>query len=223
MKHSNGFLLHYIYTCYLFTNSTQNSKMINSKSFSTGIHTQFYLPSNSFNPSPSRNLSFNSKNPLLSIRKTPDRLSNASATDCVYTQSDAETLYDLLGVPKSGTPSEIKRAYKQMALKYHPDVSPPDQVDEYTTMFIRVQEAYETLSDPGSRAVYDCNLAKGLHLAFNVKKGSRIEPRSEEMARWKQSWEVQVEELKRRSTAETERMGPGGRMSWAARIRKQRD
>ncbi|KAI3829850.1 hypothetical protein L1987_03979 [Smallanthus sonchifolius] len=186
--------------------------MMNSKSFSSTIQTQFYQPTNSyvksFTPSPSRHVSFNfRKNPLISIRKTP----NAAAA--ATTPSPEETLYDLLGISQSGTLSEIKRAYKQMALKYHPDVSPPDQVHEYTTRFIRVQEAYETLSDPVSRALYDCDLAKGLHLVFSAKKGSRFE------ARWKQSWEVQVEELKRRNT---ERVGQEGRMSWAARIRKQR-
>ncbi|KAI3682584.1 hypothetical protein L1987_82658 [Smallanthus sonchifolius] len=162
------------------------------------------MNSMSLSPSPSRHLSSNFiKNSSISITKTP----NAAATNGVYTPSE-ETLYDLLGISQSGTPSEIKRAYKQMALKYHPDVSPPDEVHEYTTRFIRVQEAYETLSDPESRAMYDCDLGK---------KGSRPFE-----APWKQSWEVQVEELKRRSTVEMEGEGHGGRMSWAARIRKQR-
>jgi hypothetical protein len=43
---------------------------------------------------------------------------------------------------------EIKQAYKQLARKYHPNVSPPGRVDEYTKRFILVQEAYEILSDP---------------------------------------------------------------------------
>ncbi|KAI3682585.1 hypothetical protein L1987_82660 [Smallanthus sonchifolius] len=157
--------------------------MMNSNSLSTTIQTQLYLPTNFFTPSQSRHLSFNfRKNPLMSITKTH----NAAATNGVYTPSPEETLYDLLGISQSGTPSEIKRAYKQMALKYHPDVLPPDHDHEYTTRFIRVQEAYQTLSDPESRAMYDCDLGK---------KGE---------APWKQSWEVQVEELKQRST---ERVG----------------
>ncbi|KAK1428498.1 hypothetical protein QVD17_17333 [Tagetes erecta] len=194
--------------------------MLNSKSISTSIQTQFNQPSNSslkntFNQSPSPHLSFNSKTSFISIKKTHNQLNtaaSASATSSgIYTTFTQETLYDLLGISQGGTLCDIKRGYKQMALKYHPDVSPPGQVDEYTVRFIRVQEAYETLSDPETRAVYDCNLAKGLHLAFSVMKGSK------EMGRWRPSWEVQVEELKRRST-----VGYGGRMTWAARVRKQR-
>lgn len=78
--------------------------------------------------------------------------------------------YDLLGIPKSGSLTEIKRAYKQLARKYHPDVSPPDRVEEYTNRFIRLHEAYETLSDPSRRAMYDRDMARGLHLTFKARK-----------------------------------------------------
>ncbi|CAA3002422.1 Hypothetical predicted protein [Olea europaea subsp. europaea] len=74
--------------------------------------------------------------------------------------SDPATLYDLLGIPETGTLLEIKQAYKQLARKYHPDVSPHDRVEEYTKMFIRVQEAYETLSDPRRRALYDRDMLR---------------------------------------------------------------
>lgn len=78
----------------------------------------------------------------------------------------AVNFYDLLGIPESGSLPEIKQAYKQLARKYHPDVSPPDRVEEYTKRFIQVQEAYETLSDPRRRAMYDTDMARGLNLAF---------------------------------------------------------
>ncbi|RWW77653.1 hypothetical protein BHE74_00014173 [Ensete ventricosum] len=80
------------------------------------------------------------------------------------------SFYEMLGIPESGSFDDIKRAYKQMALKYHPDVSPPDLADEYTRRFIEVQEAYETLSDPRLRALYDRDLARGLHLAFSARR-----------------------------------------------------
>lgn len=80
------------------------------------------------------------------------------------------TFYDLLGIPQNVSLIEIKQAYKQLARKYHPDVSPPDLVDEYTHRFIRVQEAYEVLSDPRTRAIYDRDMARGLHLAFSARK-----------------------------------------------------
>lgn len=80
------------------------------------------------------------------------------------------SFYELLGITETGTLLEIKQAYKQLARKYHPDVSPPDRVEEYTERFIRVQEAYETLSDPRSRALYDKDLAMGIHLAFSARR-----------------------------------------------------
>ncbi|KAF2288914.1 hypothetical protein GH714_022764 [Hevea brasiliensis] len=80
------------------------------------------------------------------------------------------SFYELLGIPESGTLIEIKQAYKKVARKYHPDVSPPDRVEEYTQRFIRVQEAYETLSDPRRRALYDRDMARGLHLAFSARR-----------------------------------------------------
>ncbi|CAI9771156.1 unnamed protein product [Fraxinus pennsylvanica] len=62
-----------------------------------------------------------------------------------------------------------------MARKYHPDVSPPGRMEEYTQRFIQVHEAYETLSDPGRRASYDLDMAKGLHLAFSTKRHSKFD------------------------------------------------
>lgn len=80
------------------------------------------------------------------------------------------SFYDLLGIPETGSLLEIKQAYKQLARKYHPDVSPPDRVEEYTQRFIRVQEAYETLSDPRMRELYDRDMANGVHLAFTARR-----------------------------------------------------
>ncbi|CAA3007377.1 Hypothetical predicted protein [Olea europaea subsp. europaea] len=85
------------------------------------------------------------------------------------------SFYDLLGISETGTQLEIKQAYKQQARKYHPDVSPPDKVQEYTERFIRVQEAYETLSDPRRRALYDSDMAKGLHLAFSARGRNKLD------------------------------------------------
>lgn len=82
------------------------------------------------------------------------------------------SFYELLGIPESGSLTDIKHAYKQLARKYHPDVSPPGRVDEYTKRFIQVNEAYETLSDPTRRAMYDRDMARGIHLAFSARKRS---------------------------------------------------
>lgn len=98
----------------------------------------------------------------------------ATINDALVTEEAAAaaglTFYQLLGIPESGSLVEIKQAYKQLARKYHPDVSPPGRVEEYTKRFILVQEAYEILSDPRSRALYDRDMAKGLHLAFSARR-----------------------------------------------------
>ncbi|XP_044469569.1 chaperone protein dnaJ 20, chloroplastic-like [Mangifera indica] len=50
---------------------------------------------------------------------------------------------------------EIKKAYRRMALLYHPDVCPSLAKEESTERFVELQQAYKTLSDPVSRTMYD--------------------------------------------------------------------
>jgi molecular chaperone DnaJ len=61
--------------------------------------------------------------------------------------------YDILGVGKESTPSEIKKAYRKKALKYHPDKNQGDT--EAESMFKEAAEAYETLSNKDKREQYD--------------------------------------------------------------------
>lgn len=61
--------------------------------------------------------------------------------------------YNILGVPRTATPDELKRAFRALALKYHPDRN-PDDVDA-PRRFREIVEAYEALSDPEERARYD--------------------------------------------------------------------
>ncbi|XVE81262.1 hypothetical protein DITRI_Ditri15bG0049400 [Diplodiscus trichospermus] len=129
------------------------------------------------------------------------------------------SFYELLGIPETGTLSEIKHAYKQLARKYHPDVSPADRVEEYTERFIRVQEAYETLSDPRRRALYDRDLASGLHFAFSARRRYQYDEELEARTDWRNQWQSQLSELKRRSM----NRDSSGNMSWGARMRRQRD
>nr|GMD77796.1 chaperone protein DnaJ 20, chloroplastic-like [Ipomoea batatas] len=133
--------------------------------------------------------------------------------------AEPKSFYDLLGIPETGSLLEIKQAYKQLARKYHPDVSPPDRVEEYTQRFIQVQEAYETLSDPRRRALYDSDMAKGLHFAFSARRRCQSDEYMEEKSEWKGRWQSQLSELKRRSMHKDS----GDNLSWGARMRRQRN
>ncbi len=61
--------------------------------------------------------------------------------------------YDILGISKSASASEIKKAYRKKAIEFHPDKNPGDATAEEN--FKKAAEAYETLSDPQKKARYD--------------------------------------------------------------------
>src|SRR5512139_2293936 len=67
--------------------------------------------------------------------------------------ANQEDYYAILGVPRNAKEPEIKRAYRRMARKNHPDVNPGDKSAE--ERFKKIQEAYDVLSDDKKRAIYD--------------------------------------------------------------------
>ena len=67
--------------------------------------------------------------------------------------TDFKDYYAILGVNKSANADEIKKAYRKLARKYHPDMNPGDKAAE--ARFKEVNEAYEVLSDTDKRQKYD--------------------------------------------------------------------
>lgn len=74
--------------------------------------------------------------------------------------------YEIIGVPRGATAEDIKRAYRRLARKYHPDVSKEPKAEE---RFKELGEAYEVLKDPVKRAAYD-------RLGANWKAGQDFRP-----------------------------------------------
>src|SRR5258707_13800698 len=61
--------------------------------------------------------------------------------------------YELLGVPRKAGAKDIRAAFRKLARKYHPDLNPGDKSAE--ERFKQLQEAYDVLSDPKKRQMYD--------------------------------------------------------------------
>jgi molecular chaperone DnaJ len=76
-----------------------------------------------------------------------------------------EDYYEILGLARNASEAEIKRAFRKLAMKYHPDRNPGDpQAEE---RFKKINEAYEVLSNPKKRAAYDQFGHAGVHSASN--------------------------------------------------------
>src|SRR6266550_2368632 len=69
--------------------------------------------------------------------------------------TSSEDLYVILQVPRKASENEIKRAFRKLARRYHPDINPGDRHAE--ERFKRITEAYDILSDPLKREFYDVN------------------------------------------------------------------
>ena len=78
--------------------------------------------------------------------------------------------YEVLGVEKNASDAEIKKSYRKLAMKYHPDQNPGDKTAE--EKFKEVNEAYEVLSNPEKKARYDQYGFAGVDPNFNPNAGA---------------------------------------------------
>ncbi len=79
-------------------------------------------------------------------------------------------LYEILGVKKNATEIEMRKAFHQLAKKYHPDMNPGDKVSEQK--FKEVNLAYEVLKDPKKKAQYDAMRAAGADPFARARAGA---------------------------------------------------
>src|SRR5438874_848077 len=104
----------------------------------------------------------------------------------------AESPYDVLGVAKTASEDDIRRAYRKLARKHHPDVNAGDRKAE--EQFKRVSAAYEVLSDATKRKAYDEFGEASFQSGFDPDK-------AREYARWQNT-------RQERSTRFGEQQGP---------------
>ncbi len=96
----------------------------------------------------------------------------------------AESLYDLLGVAKGASPDEIRKKYRKLARKHHPDVNPGNKAAE--DRFKQISSAYDVLSDDKKRAAYDEFGDASLQGGFDAAK-------AREYARWQDTRQQQAQ------------------------------
>lgn len=89
-------------------------------------------------------------------------------------------LYAILGVPRTATQEEIKKAYRKLARRYHPDVNPGNK--EAEEKFKEISEAHEILSDPEKRKLYDEFGMAGLQAGFDAERARGYEQWRREQA-----------------------------------------
>lgn len=123
----------------------------------------------------------------------------------MHKKNKASNFYELLSLGSENNNKqvglhEIKKAYRNMALQFHPDVVPPSEKEESTRRFIELQKAYETLSDPISRQMYDYQLGLG----DSSIEGLCMDQVKRSMFR-KEVWEEQLRGLHKRSQTRTGR------------------
>ncbi|CAN7023019.1 unnamed protein product, partial [Brassica rapa subsp. trilocularis] len=86
--------------------------------------------------------------------------------------------YNILKVNHNAREDDLKKAYKRLAMIWHPDKNPSARRDEAESKFKRISEAYDVLSDPQKRQIYDLYGEEGL-------KSGKIPSSSEASSSWR--------------------------------------
>ncbi|KAL2945031.1 Chaperone protein dnaJ 11 chloroplastic [Bienertia sinuspersici] len=85
---------------------------------------------------------------------------------------NSSSLYEVLRVNRNASPLEIKAAYRSLAKLYHPDSAAASSSSSSSSSdgcdFIQIHNAYETLSDPSARALYDLSLGFGIGIGIGI-------------------------------------------------------
>lgn len=101
---------------------------------------------------------------------------------------DSKDYYNVLQVPKAATDVEIKKAYRKLAMKFHPDKN-PDLPEEAASKFQEIGEAYDVLSDLEKRAIFDQFGYEGLRDGIDDKNGAG------ELFYMRQSWSILLHDV----------------------------
>jgi molecular chaperone DnaJ len=99
--------------------------------------------------------------------------------------------YKILGVDRNASKEDIKKAYRKLARKYHPDINPGDK--EAEEMFKAISEAYDCLSDDSKRRLYDEFGKEGLRPGFDPEKAREYREWEDSAKRWQ--WSQDEEEF----------------------------
>ncbi|CAL1380315.1 unnamed protein product [Linum trigynum] len=146
----------------------------------------------------SSSLHFLKTGSIKQAHKAPIFLPNRHNSIVSCRATTRNNLYQVLSLSSENVgPEEIKKAYRNLARQHHPDVRPASGKEESTRRFLEIREAYETLSDPDSRLVYDYQLS--------TTNSSGRPRRSECSSSWRAVWQMQLHGLKERSRVRMER------------------
>src|SRR2546422_6697855 len=110
-------------------------------------------------------------------RSPPARSGSSTAADARAMAKERD-LYAILGVERSASADQIKKAYRRLARKHHPDLNPGDKQAE--ERFKEISVAHDVLTDPGKRKLYDEFGLEGLQAGFDPA-------RAREYKRWSES------------------------------------